>query len=154
MSTEIGNNIRKYRKAIGMTQKQLAGETGLAEITIRQYESGKYVPKNDKLLIIAKKLGVAPFDLAPDHYPNDITSGEHPELTDFYRRWYKDVPPNGEKVEIHAHSNGTYKIEYDNADQTTHDLIQAYIPLKPDDRNKVKTYAKDLSLKPEYTDRK
>lgn len=150
MNTEIGNNIRKYRKANGMTQKDLGVLSGLAEITIRQYESGKYVPKNDKLLKIAKALGVAPFDLAPDRYPTDITSGEHPELTDFYRRWYKAVSNDGENIAISRHSNGTYKIECDNADQTAYDLTQAYIKLNTDGKNKVKTYAEDLCQIEDY----
>ena len=50
--------IKQFRKAKGLTQKQLADLTGLAEITIRQYEAGKYEPKIDKLRRIAAALVV------------------------------------------------------------------------------------------------
>lgn len=51
----IGDQIKKLRKEQHMTQKQLAKESGIAEITIRQYEAGKYNPKIDAL----KKIAVA-----------------------------------------------------------------------------------------------
>ena len=37
----IGKRIREYRKALSLTQKELAEQSGTAEITIRQYENGK-----------------------------------------------------------------------------------------------------------------
>ena len=58
--------IKQFRKAKGLTQKQLADLTGLAEITIRQYEAGKYEPKIDKLRRIAAALGVYIYELEPD----------------------------------------------------------------------------------------
>ena len=45
----IGENIKNIRMQKGLTQKQLAEKSGVAEITIRQYESDKREPK-----IIAK----------------------------------------------------------------------------------------------------
>ncbi len=45
----IGEKIRKTRKQKKMTQNTLAGLTGLAAITIRQYEAGKYTPKIENL---------------------------------------------------------------------------------------------------------
>ena len=55
---EIGNNIRKYRKESGMTQKELAQKTGCAEITIRQYETNKREPKFETLHAIATALSI------------------------------------------------------------------------------------------------
>lgn len=54
----IGKNIKFYRKKKGLTQKKLADLTGLAEITIRQYESEKYEPKRENLYKIRKVLDV------------------------------------------------------------------------------------------------
>lgn len=45
----IAENIKYLRKQKGMTQKKLAEESGLAVITIQQYEAGKYEPKKDSL---------------------------------------------------------------------------------------------------------
>lgn len=54
----IGENIRKYRKMQGLTQKELANLAELNEVTIRSYENGKYKPKLETLRKISKALGV------------------------------------------------------------------------------------------------
>ena len=55
----VGEKIRKTRKQKKMTQNTLAGLTGLAAITIRQYEAGKYIPKIENL----RKISHASFGL-------------------------------------------------------------------------------------------
>lgn len=52
----VGEKIRKARKQKKMTQNTLAGLTGLAAITIRQYEANKYIPKIENLSKIARAL--------------------------------------------------------------------------------------------------
>ncbi|MFG6393089.1 MAG: helix-turn-helix domain-containing protein [Lachnospiraceae bacterium] len=52
----VGEKIRKTRKQKKMTQNTLAGLTGLAAITIRQYEADKYTPKIENLSKIAHAL--------------------------------------------------------------------------------------------------
>lgn len=59
----LGSNIKKARNKIGLTQKELAQQLGLAEITIRQYETDKRQPKLDFLDKIADALGVDVWDL-------------------------------------------------------------------------------------------
>ena len=62
---EIGNRIEKSRKALGMTQEELANTLGLNKSTIQRYESGKI--EKIKLPIIeamANTLGVRPEYLA------------------------------------------------------------------------------------------
>lgn len=54
----IGKNIKKIRKDRRLTQKQLAERCNLAEITIRQYEAGKYMPKIGSLQKITNALHV------------------------------------------------------------------------------------------------
>ncbi len=58
--------IRQLRKEKGLTQKQLAEKTGIAAITIQQYEAGKYEPKLDKLRRIAAALDVTIGELEPN----------------------------------------------------------------------------------------
>lgn len=58
--------IKQLRKEKGFTQRQLADLTGIAEITIRQYEAGKYEPKLDKLRRIAAALNVSIGELEPN----------------------------------------------------------------------------------------
>lgn len=59
----VGQNIRTFRTKQGLTQAKLSELTGIAEVTIRKYESGKIVPKSQNLNRLAKGLGVSPSDL-------------------------------------------------------------------------------------------
>lgn len=54
----IGTKIKEIRTSRGFTQRKLAEKSGLAEITIRQYESEKREPKIDALIKIASALNV------------------------------------------------------------------------------------------------
>lgn len=53
-----GELIRKCRKAAGMTQKELGARSGIAEPTIRKYESNRLNPKIETIQKIANALGV------------------------------------------------------------------------------------------------
>ena len=61
MST--GENIRYYRKKAGLTQKALAGESNLAEITIRKYETDSTQPNFNSCIAVAKALNITEQDL-------------------------------------------------------------------------------------------
>lgn len=54
-----GDNIRRYRKAKGLTQAQLADAVGLTEGAIRHYESGIRAVKPELLEEIANALEVS-----------------------------------------------------------------------------------------------
>lgn len=59
----VGECIRTLRLSKKMTQKQLGELSGIAEPTIRRYESGKLNPKIETVKKIADALGVHVFDL-------------------------------------------------------------------------------------------
>ena len=54
----IGDNIKKYRKQAGLTQKQLAERIGAATGTIQQYELGKREPRFEQITKIVNALGL------------------------------------------------------------------------------------------------
>ena len=56
MQIDIGASIRKARLQAGFTQKELADKIGMAEITIRKYESNEREPKIPTLFNIMKIL--------------------------------------------------------------------------------------------------
>lgn len=60
----IGDNIRKFRKLKGMTQKELGLALGFdkktADIRIAQYESGTRKPKEDMINDLSKFLIFVP----------------------------------------------------------------------------------------------
>ena len=65
----IGEIIRRTRKDKNMTQKQLGEAAGIAEPTIRKYESNRLNPTRETLHKIATALGVHEIALLPgeDH---------------------------------------------------------------------------------------
>jgi SOS-response transcriptional repressors (RecA-mediated autopeptidases) len=65
VSKYVGAQIRKYRKAKGMTQKELGFRLGVAHNTISGYESGANEPDQNILFAIADILGVSVNDLFP-----------------------------------------------------------------------------------------
>jgi transcriptional regulator with XRE-family HTH domain len=54
----IGENIRKLRKAKGLTQTELAEKLGTTQFVITNYERGRNNPTTAKMPEIAKALGV------------------------------------------------------------------------------------------------
>lgn len=69
----IGECIRKARKKAGLTQLQLAEQSGVATISIHQYESGKRQPRLEPLRQIALALGVTVSDLVDPSYWSTLT---------------------------------------------------------------------------------
>lgn len=63
---DLGQNIQKYRKLKGITQKQLADHIGVTSTTIQNYENNRREPNVETLNKIAKVLGTTINDLAGD----------------------------------------------------------------------------------------
>ena len=63
----INENLKKARKAKGMTQARVAGHLGVAVITIRQYESGSREPSLYTLVRLADL-----YDVTTDYLLNRV----------------------------------------------------------------------------------
>jgi transcriptional regulator with XRE-family HTH domain len=59
----VGKNIRRLRKARGLTQEQLAEEAGMAMRYLSGVERGEENPTLRFLVMIADALGVQPAEL-------------------------------------------------------------------------------------------
>ena len=55
----IGKNLRKYRKAQGLSQEQLGEMTGLSGNYIGMLERGNKIPALDTFIVLANALGVS-----------------------------------------------------------------------------------------------
>lgn len=55
----LGKNIRKYRRAAGMRQWQLAERLGIKRVSISKYETGLCLPPVTLLKPLAKALNVS-----------------------------------------------------------------------------------------------
>ena len=59
----ISDRIFELIKERGMTQKEFAQKTGIAESTISDWKKKRTNPVSDKILIISEVLCVTPYDL-------------------------------------------------------------------------------------------
>lgn len=62
----LGERIKKQRKAMGLTQKQLAESTGISLSAIEKYERGKLNPSYGNVQLIAGALNINVYDLMPE----------------------------------------------------------------------------------------
>ncbi len=68
----IGNNIRRLRLTRGLTQEEVADKVNISIAGLRNYESGKAMPKVNTLMAIARQLGVGIAELATE--PRRLTA--------------------------------------------------------------------------------
>ena len=58
--TLLGSRIRNARKYCGLTQKELANQTGLAVKTVHDIEKGRKSPTYETLARLIDRLGISP----------------------------------------------------------------------------------------------
>ena len=68
----FGNNLRMIRKEKGITQEELADMLDVSRQAVSKWESEGGYPETDKLIVLAKKLGVS-LDYLMDNAPSDAT---------------------------------------------------------------------------------
>lgn len=68
----MGTNVRRLRKARGLSQEALAGEAGIAMRHLGRIERGEGNPTVSVLARLAEVLGVQPTDL----YAHEASKGE------------------------------------------------------------------------------
>ena len=62
---EVGERIREHRKALGLSQAQLAERTNLSNNTVSRIESAQVMLSAENLFLMAEALGVTPNDISP-----------------------------------------------------------------------------------------
>lgn len=122
----VSEQLKFFRKECGLTQKQLGDITGIAEITIRQYEAGKYKPKLENLKKISDALSI-PLAALLDI---DETDQALNTLSDF-----KNVDVNPSKY----------------PDMFNLKELESYFTLNRKGKDKALSYIEDLAKLSEYT---
>ena len=69
--SSVGENIRRARKAVGMTQVELADMAEVSIGSIQGYEQERYIPKGVNLRKIASALGIRYSELDSNVLEND-----------------------------------------------------------------------------------
>ncbi|MBB2199523.1 helix-turn-helix domain-containing protein [Gluconacetobacter sp. 1c LMG 22058] len=72
MAQEIGTRIRERRDALGLTVAEVSRALGLSNGAVSQYETGRAVPKQEKIEALAEVLGTSPEWLMTGHEPEHL----------------------------------------------------------------------------------
>lgn len=76
----FGQNLRKYRKNKGMTQRELAEKIGVAVLAVKQWEGDKYEPTARNLKLLCQTLDVSAQILCGLAEPDFIVKDEDKEF--------------------------------------------------------------------------
>lgn len=127
-SVSVGENIRKIRKEKGLTQKQLFELSGIAEVTIRKYESGRITPKNPQVERLASAMNVSPVEiLGVDYWDSTI---------------------NVQQIAKEATALDSVGAAYG---EDTVAVLNDFLSLNETGRRKAAEYITDLTEQPKYT---
>jgi transcriptional regulator with XRE-family HTH domain len=64
MAGEFGIVLRKLRRDRGATLREMGKDTGISHVHIAQWESGLFLPRPEKVHILAKYFRIRPITLA------------------------------------------------------------------------------------------
>lgn len=78
----LSDRLKEYRKALGMSQKELAEKVGRSQTVISSWEIGTGVPDAYYLPTLAKALNVSVADICG----TENTKGEDNQLLDAYHK--------------------------------------------------------------------
>lgn len=78
ISKYVGQQIKKFRKQKGLTQRELGLKVGVKHNTISSYENGTNEAEQDMMFLIAQALDISINDLFPSIDDNHFTKEELP----------------------------------------------------------------------------
>lgn len=79
----LSENLKKFRAARGLTQPQVWGPAGIAKSSYTSYEAGTQMPSADKIVELAKVLGVTTDELLLDESEMTVSEDLRPILKRF-----------------------------------------------------------------------
>lgn len=82
---EFGEKFRKYRKASGLTQEQVAEKLNVSKSRVSSWEIGENRPNVDSLGEICRVLNVSPSDLLDVHLTDDELTSHEKKVIKAYR---------------------------------------------------------------------
>ena len=97
---EFGENIRKFRKAKGLSQENLAMAIDKTPATIARYENGEIIPNAEQIYLICNELGIYEYELFNN--TRKITNTENctnPFSTDILYIYYIAYYPKSKKYD-------------------------------------------------------
>lgn len=79
----LSANLKRFRKAKGLTQPEVWGAAGIAKSSYTSYEAGAAMPSADKVVELARVLGVTTDELLLDESEMTVSEDLRPILKRF-----------------------------------------------------------------------
>lgn len=79
----LSTNLKKFRAASGLTQEQVWEKAAISKSSYTSYEAGKGMPSGDKVVALAKVLGVTTDELLLDEDELSVSEDLAPILKRF-----------------------------------------------------------------------
>lgn len=79
----LSTNLKRFRAASGLTQEQVWEKAGISKSSYTSYEAGKGMPSGDKVVALAKVLGVTTDELLLDDEELSVSEDLAPILKRF-----------------------------------------------------------------------
>lgn len=73
----LGERIKKYRQAVGLSQEQLAEKINVSRQAITKWENDSGIPDIDNLISLSKVMGISLDELVMGEKENDISDIKH-----------------------------------------------------------------------------
>ncbi len=148
----IGEQIKKYRNEVGLSQKELGEKLGVSQAMIAQYENEKRIPKRETLRKIAYALKISDISLLENSDNNfDLSSLDFNDQLSIMLRNIIDNP-NAESIIRNIANGEEYLVKAPNDKHLTLKkyLLLQFEKLNDNGKNKLTDYAEDLTKIPEY----
>lgn len=88
----LGSRIREARKEYGLTQQELANQTGLAVKTVQDIEKGRKNPTYKTLIRLMERLGMSPNSIL-----HSATPSPSEQICQFLEN-FQSCDPKGQKI--------------------------------------------------------
>lgn len=149
----IADNIKFLRKQNNLTQKQLAEKSGLAVITIQQYEAGKYEPKKDSLYKLRKAFDCNIYEILDKPFETpDISMDDLEEIEGLDSVLVqKNLPPETKEKIIQQFLNNSTKISNKPLDLYENELLDNYRLLNEEGKKEANKRVEELTEISRYT---
>lgn len=82
---ELSDNILQLRKALGLSQEQLAEQVGVSRQSISKWETGQSAPELEKLILLSRVFGVSTDQLLGNTAPTSESAPASPPMGDYIR---------------------------------------------------------------------
>lgn len=94
------DNLKRYRKKRGLTQKQLGEKVHKSEITIRKYENADSFIPTPVLFDLMKVLDITPIEILSEEGSGGFSCGDLFDFEEFEKEFYEKYPLANTEKEI------------------------------------------------------